>query len=419
MVQAQAPETARRIDPQRIRRDFPIFERTVNDKPLIYLDNAATTQRPRPVIDAVRHSYERQNANVHRAVHTLSYEASVAFENAHKKVARFVNANSWREIVFTRNATEGLNLVAFAWGMANLSEGDEVVVTLMEHHSDIVPWQMLREQKGVKLTFVDVDENGRLRMDEFKDALNENVKLVGMIHASNVLGTVNPVKAMVEMAHDVGATTVVDAAQAAPHIPVDVQDLGCDFLAVSGHKMLGPSGSGFLYGRRELLEAMPPFLRGGDMITTVTTDGSTWNELPWKFEAGTPDVGGGIGLGAAADYLLDLGLDNVYAHEQELVEYALDKMLALDGVTVYGPHDTKDRLAVISFNVDGVHPHDLASILDGEGIAVRSGHHCAQPLMTRLGMDNTARASFYIYNDRDEVDALVEGVQKAKQLFQV
>ncbi len=419
MVQAQAPETAGRIDPQRIRRDFPIFERTVNDKPLIYLDNAATTQRPRPVIDAVRHSYERQNANVHRAVHTLSYEASVAFENAHKKIARFVNANSWREIVFTRNATEGLNLVAFAWGMANLSEGDEIVITLMEHHSDIVPWQMLREQRGVKLTFVDVDEQGRLRMDEFKDALNENVKLVGMIQASNVLGTINPVKRMIEMARDVGATTVVDAAQAAPHVPIDVQDLGCDFLAVSGHKMLGPSGTGFLHGRKALLEEMPPFLRGGDMIATVTTEGSTWNELPWKFEAGTPDVGGGIGLGAAADYLLELGLDNVYAHEQELVEYALDKMLGIDGVTVYGPHDTEDRLAVISFNVDGVHPHDLASILDGEGIAVRSGHHCAQPLMTRLGMDNTARASFYVYNDRDEVDALVAGVKKGKQLFQV
>jgi len=419
MAQAQAPETARRIDPQTIRRDFPIFERTVHDKPLIYLDNAATTQRPQPVIDAVRHSYERQNANVHRAVHTLSYEASVAFENAHKKVARFVNADSWREIVFTRNATEGLNLVAYAWGMANLNEGDEIVLTLMEHHSDIVPWQMLRNHKGVKLTFVDVDENGRLEMDEFKDALNENVKLVGLIQASNVLGTINPVAEMVEMAHDVGAVAVVDAAQSAPHIPVDVQDLGCDFLAASGHKMLGPSGTGFLYGRKPLLAEMPPFLHGGDMISTVTTEGSTWNELPWKFEAGTPDVGGGIGLGEAADYLLDLGLDNVYAHEQELVEYALDKMLALDGVTVYGPHDSGNRLAVISFNVDGVHPHDLASILDGQGIAVRSGHHCAQPLMTRLGMNNTARASFYVYNDHDEVDALVEGVQKAKQLFQV
>lgn len=419
MAQAQAPETARRIDPQKVRRDFPILERTVHGKPLIYLDNAATTQRPRQVIDAVRNSYERENANVHRAVHTLSHEASVAYENAHKRVARFVNAGSWREIIFTRNATEGLNLVAFAWGMANLSEGDEIVVTLMEHHSDIVPWQMLREQKGVKLTFVDVDENGRLKLDEFKDALNENVKLVGMIQASNVLGTINPVKQMIAMAHDIGAMTVVDAAQAAPHIPIDVQDLGCDFLAVSGHKMLGPSGTGFLYGRKQLLEEMPPFLRGGDMIATVTTEGSTWNELPWKFEAGTPDVAGGIGLGVAADYLLDLGLENVYAHEQELVEYALAKMLKLDGVTVYGPRDTTDRLAVVSFNVDGVHPHDLASLLDGEGIAVRSGHHCAQPLMTRLGMDNTARASFYIYNDQDEVDALIAGVEKAKKLFQV
>ncbi len=416
----QARTDAKRgLDPLKVREDFPIFQRKIHGKPLIYLDNAATTQRPRPVIEALERFYTRMNANVHRAVHTLSHEASVAYEEAHKKVARFINARSWREIIFTRNATEALNLVMYGWGLWELEEGDEIVLTIMEHHSNLVPWMLLRERRGVVLKFIDVDEQGRLKLDEFKRLLSPRTKLVGVIHASNVLGTINPLPEIVDAAHRVGARVVVDAAQSAPHLPLDVRALDCDFLAASGHKMLGPTGTGFLYGKRELLERMEPFLRGGDMISSVTLEGATWNELPWKFEAGTPSIADGIALGVAVDYLMDLGLENVYAHERRLLEYALERLLKLEGVVVYGPHDPEDRLGVISFNVEGVHPHDLASVLDEEGIAVRSGHHCAQPLMRRLGMDNTARASFYIYNTEDEVDRLIEGIQRAKRLFRV
>ncbi len=416
----QARTDAKRgLDPLKVREDFPIFQRKIHGKPLIYLDNAATTQRPRPVIEALERFYTRMNANVHRAVHTLSHEASVAYEEAHKKVARFINARSWREIIFTRNATEALNLVMYGWGLWELEEGDEIVLTIMEHHSNLVPWMLLRERRGVVLKFIDVDEQGRLKLDEFKRLLSPRTKLVGVIHASNVLGTINLLPEIVEAAHRVGARVVVDAAQSAPHLPLDVRALDCDFLAASGHKMLGPTGTGFLYGKRELLERMEPFLRGGDMISSVTLEGATWNELPWKFEAGTPSIADGIALGVAVDYLMDLGLENVYAHERRLLEYALERLLKLEGVVVYGPHDPEDRLGVISFNVEGVHPHDLASVLDEEGIAVRSGHHCAQPLMRRLGMDNTARASFYIYNTEDEVDRLIEGIQRAKRLFRV
>lgn len=407
------------LDPLKIRRDFPIFERLINGKPLIYLDNAATTQRPRQVIGAVKHFYEEMNANVHRAVHTLSHEASVAYEEAHKKVARFINARSWREIVFTRNATEAINLVAYGWGLWTLKEGDEVVLTIMEHHSNLVPWFMLRDHKGVVLKFVDVDEGGRLRLEQFKEAITPRTKLVGVVHASNVLGTVNPVEEIIEEAKRVGALTLIDAAQSVPHLPVDIRKLECDFLAASGHKMLGPTGTGFLYARRELLEGMEPFLRGGDMISMVTLEGAQWNELPWKYEAGTPSIADGIGLGAAVEYLSALGMEAVYEHERKLLEYALEKLLKMPGVTVYGPHDPEDRLGVISFNVEGLHPHDLAGLLDEEGIAVRSGHHCAQPLMNRLGMDNTARASFYIYNTDDEIDRLIKGIERAKRLFRV
>ncbi|MEM4402293.1 MAG: cysteine desulfurase, partial [Candidatus Caldarchaeum sp.] len=375
------------------------------------------SQRPQSVIDAITEYYKRYNANVHRAVHTLSHEASVAYEEAHKKAAKFINARSWREIVFTRNATEALNLVAYAWGLHNLQPGDEVLITIMEHHSDIVPWQMLRELKKIHVKFLDVTDEGRLKIEELPKLLTPRTKLVGVVYASNVLGTINPVREIVEAAKRVGAVTVVDAAQAAPHIPIDVQALGCDFLAVSGHKMLGPTGIGFLYGRKELLESMHPFLHGGDMISTVTTESVTFNELPWKFEAGTPNIAGGIGLGAAIDYLCALGLENVYAHEQKILEYALEKLLQINGLEIYGPKDIKDRLAVISFNLQGVHPHDVAGILDEAGIAVRSGHHCAQPLMKRLGMDNTARASFYIYNSEDDVDALVDALKTAQKLF--
>jgi len=417
MAHVAKPAETHELNPHRIREDFPILKREVHGKPLAYLDNAATTQRPRVVIETLTRFYEQHNANVHRAVHTLSHEASVAYENAHKKVAKFINARSWREVIFTRNATEALNLVAYAWGLWNLQEGDEVVLTIMEHHSNLVPWLMLRERRGITLKFVDVDDRGRLRMDQLREAITPKTKLVGAIHASNVLGTLNPVGAIVEEAHRVGALTVIDAAQSAPHVPVDVQALDCDFLAASGHKMLGPTGTGFLYAKRELLEQMDPFLHGGDMISTVTLEGAIWNELPWKYEAGTPSIADGIALGAAVEYLLDLGMEAVYAHERKLLEYALEKLLSMEGIVVYGPHDPEDRLGVISFNVEGVHPHDLAGILDEEGIAVRSGHHCAQPLMTRLGMDNTARASFYIYNTEDEIDRLLEGIRKAQSLF--
>ncbi len=414
---AARPDACKTLDPSVLRHDFPIFTRTVHGKPLIYLDNAATTQRPSAVIHAITEYYSRYNANVHRAVHTLSHEASVAYEDAHKKAAKFVNARSWREIVFTRNATEAINLVAYAWGLHHLQPGDEVLLTIMEHHSNIVPWQMLREPKKIELKFLDVTDEGRLKFADLPKLLTQRTKLVGVVYASNVLGTINPIREIIEEAKRVGAVTLVDAAQAAPHLPIDVQALGCDFLAVSGHKMLGPTGIGFLYGRKELLEAMRPFLHGGDMISTVTTESVTFNELPWKFEAGTPNIAGGIGLGAAIDYLSTLGLKNVYAHEQKILEYALEKLSQIPDLEIYGPKDTQDRLAVISFNLKGVHPHDVAGILDEAGIAVRSGHHCAQPLMRRLGMENTARASFYIYNSEDDVDALVDALKTVRKLF--
>jgi len=407
------------FSPSEIRRDFPILERKVHGKPLAYLDNAATSQRPKSVIDTLSHYYSHLNANVHRAVHTLSHESSVEYDVAHKKVAKFINAKSWREIVFTRNATEAMNIVAHGWGMWNLEPGDEVVVTIMEHHSGIVPWFMLRDRCKVLIKFVDVDDHGRLKLDDFNRAITPKTKLVGIIQASNVLGTINPVSELVAIAKEAGAVTVVDGAQSTPHMPIDVQELDCDFFAASGHKMMGPSGSGFLYAKREMLETMQPFMYGGDMISTVTTEDATWNELPWKFEAGTPSIADGIGLGAAVDYLDGLGMENVLKHEVEMLEYAFDRLLGMDSVTVFGPHDTENRVGVISFNVDGVHPHDLAGILDEEGIAVRSGHHCAQPLMSRLGMHNTARASFYAYNTHEEINRLVEGINKAKTLFKV
>ncbi|MBI1729497.1 cysteine desulfurase [Candidatus Acetothermia bacterium] len=405
--------------PKDIRNDFPILKRKINNKPLIYLDNAATTQRPRQVIEALQSYYEQANANVHRAVHTLSHESSVAYEQAHKKVAKFVNAKSWREIIFTRNTTEAINLVAYGWALPFLKAGDEIVVTIMEHHSNIVPWFMVRGRNKVNLKIVDVLDNGRLNLDSFRKAITSKTKLVGMVYASNALGTINPIQEMIEIAKSAGALTLIDAAQGVPHMPIDVQQLDCDFLAASGHKMLAPSGTGFLYAKRDLLEMMEPFQRGGDMIATVTTEGATWNELPWKFEAGTPSIADGIGLGVAVDYLSALGMQNVFDHEKELVGYGMEKMLRLDSVTLFGPRDCQDRVGVISFNVDGVHPHDLASLLDQEGIAVRSGHHCAQPLMKRLGMDNTARASFYIYNTKEEIDRLIDGIEKAKTLYRL
>ena len=400
-----------------IRNDFPILERKIRGKPLIYLDNAATTQKPISVIEAEKRFYEETNANIHRAVHTLSYESTVLYQDSHKKVANFIGANSWREIIFTRNATESINLVAYGWGLHNLKEGDEVLITIMEHHSNIVPWQMVRNSRGIKLRFLDVDDTGRLKLDELPKLLSERTKLVGIIHASNVLGTVNPLEEIIKEAKKVGALVLVDAAQSVPHFPLDVNQIGCDFLVASGHKMLAPTGTGFLYGRRELLDQMEPFLYGGDMIETVTVEKATWNELPWKYEAGTPNIAGGIGLGAAVDYLRKLGMEKIIAHERELVIYALESLSDFPWIDIYGPKDG-ERVGVISFNIRGVHPHDVAGILDEEGIAVRSGHHCAQPLMRRLGIENAVRVSFYLYNTKEEIDKLTEVLREAKRLFE-
>jgi cysteine desulfurase/selenocysteine lyase len=404
------------FDPVRLREDFPILKRRVHGKPLVYLDNAATSQKPGAVIDTLRNFYETHNSNIHRGVHTLSYESTQMYEEAHEKVARFIGAPDWRSVVFTRNATESINLAACAWGLRNLKKDDEVLITLMEHHSNIVPWQMVRDRTGIKLKFVGVDKNGELELDALPGLITERTKLVSVVHASNVLGTINPVKRITEEAHRSGALVLVDAAQSAPHLPLDVTDIGCDFLAASGHKMMGPTGTGFLYARTELLAKMDPFLYGGDMIEKVTKERSTWNELPWKFEAGTPDIGGGIALGAAVDYLTAVGLQNVSSYEDELLEHALGRLSGHEWIKVYG-HGGGERVGVVSFNVDGVHPHDVAGVLDEEGIAVRSGHHCAQPLMTHLGMDYAVRMSFYLYNTKEEIDLAVEAVKKAKKIF--
>lgn len=404
------------FDPVKLREDFPILRRRVHGKPLVYLDNAATTQKPASVIDTLRNFYETHNANIHRGVHTLSYESSEMYEEAHGKVARFIGAPEWNSVIFTRNTTESINLVAYAWGLKNLKKNDEVLITLMEHHSNLVPWQMLRDRTGIKLKFIGVNKAGTLELGDLANLLTERTRLVSVAHASNVLGTVNPVKRITEEAHKAGALVLVDAAQSVPHMHVDVRDLDCDFLAASGHKMTGPAGTGFLYGKPGILEDMEPFLFGGNMIERVTREKATWNEIPWKFEAGTPDIGGGIALGTAVDYLTALGLENISAYEDDLLKHALGRLSELEWVKVYGHGDT-DSVGVISFNVDGVHPHDVAGTLDEEGIAVRSGDHCAQPLMAHLGMEYAVRMSFYLYNTIEEIDLAVEAIKKAKRLF--
>ena len=416
MTESTLPIARAALDVAAIRRDFPILERLVNGRPLIYMDNAATTQRPRQVVDAIVRYFTEYNANIHRAIHTLGYESTVAYEEAHKKVAGFINARSWREIVFVRNATEALNLVAMAWGQANLRAGDEVVVSIMEHHSNIVPWQVLRDRLGIRLKFIPVSADGVLDLDAARRLIGPKSKLVGLVHASNVLGTINPVEEVKNMARGVGAAFLLDGAQSIPHMPIDVRALDCDFFAASGHKMLGPTGIGFLYAKKEILKEMPPFMTGGDMIATVTEEGATWNELPWKFEAGTSAIAEGIGLGAAVDYLAALGMTNINQYEKELHDYTLGKLRNIDGLTLYG-HAPGENLAVFSFNLDAAHPHDAANLLDRYGIAVRSGHHCAQPLMNRLGMDNTLRASLYLYNTREEVDSLVEALREVQRIF--
>lgn len=405
-------------DVEAVRADFPILQQPHHDDmPLVYLDNAASSQKPRQVIDAMTDYYSRYNANVHRGIHKLSEEATAAYEKARIKVKRFMNAASKREVIFTRGTTEGINLVAQTWGRANLQAGDVVIATQMEHHSNIVPWQLLAMERGIQVRYVPVLPNGTLDRNAYTALLrDEPVRLVALMHVSNVLGTVNPVVEMVAEAHEAGALALVDGAQAVPHMPVDVQAIDADFYVFSGHKMIGPTGIGILYGKRNLLEAMPPWMGGGDMISRVSLDGSTWNDLPYKFEAGTPSIAEAIGLGAAVDYLSALGMDKIHAHEQIMTQYALDRLAEVPGLTVYGP-PANQKGAVAAFSLPGVHAHDMAQLLDMQGVAVRAGHHCAQPLHDCLGIPSTARASFYLYNSPAEVDRLIEAIYRAKETF--
>ena len=410
-------ENATTINISRIREDFPILKRTVNGKPLVYFDNAATSQKPNYVLNAIDEYYRNSNANIHRGIHKLAEEATLAYEEAREKTAEFIGAKHTEEIVFVRNATEGLNLIAFAWGRANISKGDKIVLTIMEHHSNIVPWQMLAKEIGARVEFIEISAEGTLREDQVREKIDNTTKVVAVTHASNVLGTINAVEQIGRAAHRVGALYVVDAAQSVPHMRVNVKEMDCDFMVFSGHKMLGPTGIGVVYGKKRFLENTPPFLGGGEMIREVHTTGATWKDIPYKFEAGTPNAAGAIGLGAAIDYLNKIGMKQVYDHERELTAYALEKMREVEGITTYGPRDPASRVGVIAFNLGDIHAHDLASILDEEGIAIRSGHHCAQPLMEFLNVAAASRASFYIYNTREEVDVFINALEKARKLF--
>jgi cysteine desulfurase/selenocysteine lyase len=401
----------RTLDVAAIRKDFPIFETGI-----AYLDSANTSQRPRQVTGAMLEYFEKFNSNIHRAAYRIAEEATVRYEATREKVRAFINAASTKEIIYTRGTTEAINLVAYSWGRQNIKAGDLIVLTILDHHSNIVPWQILAAEKNAKIEYVDIDEKGELRQDQFAELLKRGPKLVGFNIVSNALGTMNPAHEMVAAAKAAGATVLVDGAQSTPHQPVDVRALGCDFYAFSGHKMLGPTGAGILYGRRELLEAMPPFMSGGDMIKTVRIEGTTYHDLPWKFEAGTQAIGEVIGLGAAVDYLTNLGMDAVRAHELEITEYAYEALSEVEGLTVYGPPPSR-RAGVISFTLEGIHPHDLATIADRDQVCLRAGHHCAMPLMTRLDVAATARASFYIYTQRDEVDRLVGSIREAQRIF--
>ena len=405
------------IDTTRLREDFPILGREVNGRPLVYLDNAATTQKPRAVIDALTRYYETQNANIHRGIHTLAVEATDAYEGVRAKAARHIGAGSAEDIVFTRNTTESINLVARAWGDANLREGDEVVLTLMEHHSNIVPWQLLAARTRAQLRYAGIDADGQLDLDELRALISERTKLVSVTHMSNVLGTINPIAEVAEMAREAGALMLVDGAQSAPHLPVDVEALGCDVFAFSAHKMLGPTGVGVLWARPGLLAEMEPFLGGGEMISIVKPEGSTWAEGPHKFEAGTPNIADVIAFGAALDYLDELGMADIREHEKRITAYAIEALEGSGGITVHGPHNVEVRGGAVSFEVDGVHPHDVSTIVDAYGVAIRAGHHCAQLLMRHLSVPATNRASFYLYNEEREVDALIEALDEAKRVF--
>ncbi|MCL4303033.1 MAG: cysteine desulfurase [Anaerolineae bacterium] len=405
------------FDVQRIRQDFPILQQQVNGKPLIYLDSTASSQKPLCVIEAMNTYYREYHANVHRGIYQISEKASEAYETARKKVGRFINARSWREVIFTRNATESINLVAYSWGLSNLKAGDVILTSEMEHHANLIPWQQLAARTGATVKYIPVDEHGYLDMTTFDAWLTPAVKLVAITQMSNVLGTVTPVGEIVQKAHAVGALVLLDGAQAVPHMPTDVQAFECDFLAFSGHKMLGPTGIGVLWARKEILADMPPFLTGGDMIKKVTFDGCEWNELPWKFEAGTPAIAEVVGLGAAVDYLNEIGMHNVRLHEIELTTYAFDRLSQVEGIRIYGPHDPTARGGAVAFTLGDIHPHDIAAVLDGEGICVRAGHHCAMPLHDKFGLQATARASFYVYNTPQEVDRLAEGLDKTRELL--
>ncbi len=401
----------RTLDVTAIRKDFPIFETGI-----AYLDSANTSQRPKQVTGAMLEYFEKFNSNIHRAAYRIAEEATVRYEATREKVRAFINAASTKEIVYTRGTTEAINLVAYAWGRKNVGQGDLIVLTILDHHSNIVPWQILAAEKHAHIEYVDIDERGELRQDQFAELLKRGPKLVAFNLVSNAMGTINPARDMVAAAKKAGATVLVDGAQSTPHQPVDVRALGCDFYAFSGHKMLGPTGAGILYGRRELLEAMDPFMAGGDMIKTVRVEGTTYHDLPWKFEAGTQAIAEVIGLGAAVDYLSGLGMDAVRAHELEITEYAYEALSDIEGLTLYGPPPTR-RAGVVSFSLQGIHPHDLATIADRDQVCVRAGHHCAMPLMTRLGVAATARASFYVYTQKEEVDRLVSSIKEAQRIF--
>ena len=408
----------RPLDPVSVRADFPIFERDFGGRRLVYLDSAATSLKPRVVSDAVAGYLTRYSANVHRGIYAIGEEATAAYEGARAIVARFINAPSPREIVMVRNATEAINLVAYSWGRRNVTQADTIVLTELEHHANLIPWQMLSQERDADLEFVVFDEEGRLSLDSFEVLLRTRPKLVAFTHVSNGIGTINPAREMTRMAHDAGALVLIDGAQAVPHGPVDVQDLGCDFYVFSGHKVLGPPGSGALWARREILDDMPPFMGGGEMIREVHLRNATFNEVPYKFEAGTPDIGAAIGLGAALQYLEGIGMETVRAHERDLVEYALRVLPeAVPGIRIYGPPSAADRAGIVTFNLTAAHPHDVATLLDREAIAVRAGHHCTMPLHERLGESATARASFNVYSDREDIDRLAEALAKVERLF--